>query len=122
MKRVLVCSVAALAILCAGSITLAKNATGQKKATTADKPTADMKKALTPAEKAKKTHETEMATWKEVLKVAQDEKATKTIAAIEKVIKAKDEAFKKELALLEKPATTSETKTSDVNKPAAKKN
>jgi hypothetical protein len=137
MKPTLICTAVALAVLWAGSITLAKNATGQKPATT-QKQAAEVKEAgktLTPQQKRletlQKSHESEMTPWKEVLKIAEEEKATKTIAAINKVIAAKEEAYKKSLAQLEKRTAAQENAangkanttdaTKSVSKPAEKK-
>jgi hypothetical protein len=126
-------SAVVLVVLWAGSVGLAKDATTEKdtkqKPTTAQKETPDAKKATTPQQKkiedAKKAFETEMASWKDVRKMAQGEKASKTVAAIDKIIKAREDGFKKELAQLEKQATDKATgdtaaKTGDATKAASK--
>ena len=123
MRRASICSVAALVVLWAGSMAMAKATAGQKDTTQKTATTKDATKPMTPQERrldaAKKAHETEMAPWKEVLKVAEAEKASKTVAAINKIIKTKDDEFKKDLARLEKSSTTTgetPTKTGDATK------
>jgi hypothetical protein len=124
MKRTLICTAVALAFLWAGSVALAKD-TNSPKTTTGPKTKSEAKEVKkTPTaeerrlEAAKKNYETEVEPWNAVLKVAQEEKATKTIAAIDKILKAKEEAYKKEVARIEKmekpaPAATTKNRTTD---------
>jgi len=125
MKKVLICSVAALVVLLAGGTALtketAKNKEANKQAKNAaesTKPSAELKQAkeqlkdMTPEQRraalAKKALEEELAPWQAVRKIAVEENATKTVAAIDKIIAAKQEQFKKKLDVtkMEKPAAT----------------
>jgi len=111
MRKVLVLSIVALTFLCA-SVGLSKDkkakAEGgqQKKLTAEGKQWREQLKAMNPEQqviaKAKKAFEDDVAPWKEVRKIAESEKATKTMAAIDKILAAKEEQFKKKLASLEK--------------------
>jgi len=124
MKKALICSVAALVILLAGGTALTKE-TGKNKeankqakgAAESVKPSAEQKQAkeqmkdMTPEQRraalAKKALEEELAPWLAVRKIALEENATKTVAAIDKIVAGKQEQFKKKLeAKTEKPATT----------------
>ena len=135
MRSMSICTATALAVLWGGSATLAKEA---KPTTPAQKPAAEAKEAkrLTPQqrriESLQKNHETELEPWRIVLKIAEQEKATMTIAAIKQVISSKEETFKKSLAQAEKPVASQESLAArarantanaakDVNKPAQKK-
>ncbi len=128
MKKVLICSVAALVVLLAGGTALtketAKNKEAVKQAKNAaesTKPAADLKQAkeqlkeMTPEQRraalAKKAMEEELAPWQAVRKIAAEENATKTVAAIDKIIAAKQEQFKKKFEVIktEKPAATEKT-------------
>ncbi len=136
MKRILICTTVTLAFLWAGSAALAKDANATK-GTTGQKPKAEMKEVKkTPKaeerrlEAAKKAYEAEIEPWNTVLKVAQEEKATKTIAAIDKILKNKEEAYKREVARIEKMTTSEKpaagnqpgaTATRSANKPTEKK-
>jgi nitrate reductase cytochrome c-type subunit len=125
MKKVLICSVAALVVLLASGTALteekgkSKEANKQaKNAAESTKPSAELKQAkeqlkdMTPEQRraalAKKALEEELAPWQAVRKIAVEENATKTVAAIDKIIAAKQEQFKKKLdaTKAEKPAAT----------------
>ena len=105
-KKMLVCSVAALAIVLACSIGLTqdkKQDREQKKKLAQEKKewTAKLKE-MTPEQRrvaiAKKAFEEDTAPWQEVRKIALSEKAAKTVEAIDKIIAAKAEQLKKKLA------------------------
>ena len=141
MKKVLVCSVAAMAILWACSVGLAKEkgqAKGksqvrqQKKQMTEEQKQWQQKlQAMTPEQRrlamAKKAFANSVASWRAVLKIANEEKAAKTAAAITKIIAEKEQFFKKKLAGLEKrkaapkDKTKTEAKTGAGRKGAGKK-
>jgi hypothetical protein len=126
MKRVLICSMAALAILLAGSAAQTKERarrTGRektgvrqerKKMTEQEKQWREKLKAMTPEERrvamAKRALEIELRPWQEVRKLAAEEKATKTLAAIDKIIAAKQEQLKKRLEAMGKKRTRPEGK------------
>ena len=130
MKKVLISSVAALVILLAGTAMTqetnkAKNApkeaakatknAAEKKVSDKDKQWQEQFKAMTPEQKrlalTQKQLEEELAPWLEVRKIAAEENATKTVAAIDKIITAKKEQFKKRAgAMKEKPAETEKSK------------
>lgn len=124
--RMLVCSVAALGILLACSVGLAENKVrtkGQrKKISQEQKEFQEKLKAMSPQERritlAKKAFEVAMAPWREVRKIALAEKATKTVAAIDKIIAAKEGQFKKKLAgaAKRKEAGAKKPKTQDKSK------
>ena len=131
MRKILICSVAALAVLLAGSTAMtqetnkakgtskeaargAKNA-AEKKVSEQDKQWQEQFKAMTPEQKrlalTQKQLDEELAPWLAVRKIAVEENATKTVAAIDKVITAKKEQFKKRSgALKEKPAEADKPK------------
>lgn len=125
MRKILICSVAALAVLLAGSTAMtqeknkaketSKEATrasknvAEKKVSEQDKQWKEQLKAMTPEQKrlalAQKQLDEELAPWLAVRKIAVEENATKTVAAIDKTITAKKEQFKKIAdAMKEKPA------------------
>lgn len=114
MKKVLICSVAALVLLLTAGTAVTKERTKSKEANRQTKSTAENKKLsaeqkqakeqlkeMTPEQRraalAKKALEEELAPWQAVRKIAVEEKATKTVAAIDKVIAAKQDQFKKKL-------------------------
>jgi len=124
MKKILICSVAALVILLAGTAMTqetnkakespkeaakaAKNV-AEKKVSEQDKQWQEQFKAMTPEQKrlalTQKQLDEELAPWLQVRKIAVEENATKTVAAIDKIITAKKEQFKKRSgAMKEKPA------------------
>lgn len=127
MKKVLICSVAALVLLLTGGTAVTKerakskeankqtkSITENKKLSTEQKQAKEQLKEMTPEQRrvalAKKAFEEEMAPWQAVRKIAVEEKATKTVAAIDKIIAAKQEQLKKKLeapAKTEKPAARS---------------
>lgn len=131
MKKILICSVAALAILLAGSTAMtqetnkAKNApkeaakatknAAEKKVSEQDKQWQEQFKSMTPEQKrlalTQKQLDEELAPWLQVRKIAAEENATKTVAAIDKIITAKKEQFKKRAgAMKEKPADAEKPK------------
>jgi len=147
MKKALICSVAALAILLAGSTALtqekgrAREGSRQKKNVAANKVSEEEKqwreklKTMTPEERqlavAQRTFATEMGPWQQVRKIAAEEKATKTLAAIDKIIAEKKAQFDKRLKVMkergqagpkaEAEKRADEGKARDGAKPARKK-
>jgi O6-methylguanine-DNA--protein-cysteine methyltransferase len=128
MKKVLICSVAAIAILLAGSMALAKekdrskvknkeNARETKKLSEQDKQWREKFKEMTPEQKrvalAQKDSDAELAPWRQVRKIAAGENATKTVAAIDKIIADKQTQFKKKLATLKEKKPVKSDKTKD---------
>ena len=131
MKKVLICSVAALVILLAGGTAMtqetnkakeapkeaakgAKNV-AEKKVSEQDKQWQEQFKAMTPEQKrlalTQKQLDEELAPWLQVRKIAVEENATKTVAAIDKIVTAKKEQFKKRAgAMKEKPAEADKPK------------
>ncbi len=145
MKKVLICSVAALVVLLAGGTALTKEAAKNKEATKQvknaaekTKPSVDLKQAkeqlkdMTPEQRraalAKKALEEDLAPWQAVRKIAVEENATRTVAAIDKIIAGKQEQFKKKLegTKAEKPAAADkpapESKRREPQKAERKKN
>jgi DNA polymerase II small subunit/DNA polymerase delta subunit B len=113
MKKVLICSIAVLAILLAsGAAQTKEKARGKgrqkaemkeakKKMTEEEKQWREKLEAMTPEERrvamAKRAFEIELKPWQEVRKIAAEEKATKTVAAIDKIITGKQEQLRKKL-------------------------
>lgn len=118
MKKVLICSVAALVILLAGGTALTKEKGKARQANQGAKRVAGKEvseeqkqwkaklEAMTPEQRrlalAQKALEDDLAPWKQVRQIAADEKATKTVAAIDKIIAEKQEQFKKKMSAAEK--------------------
>ena len=124
MKKALICSVAALAILLACGTAVpkepgAKKARGEgakakveakraqkKEASEAEKQWQQKLAAMTPEQRriaiANKALEKELSPWKQVRVLAVEEKATKTVAAIDKIIAARMEQHKKKLEAMGK--------------------
>ncbi|MBL7188226.1 MAG: hypothetical protein ISS70_18030 [Phycisphaerae bacterium] len=114
MKKALICSVAALAILLAASTALtrekgkAKGAdrstkrAGEKKISEEEKQWKAKLEGMTPEQRrvalAQKALDDDLAPWKQVGQIAAEEKAVKTLAAIDKIIAAKQDQFKKKMA------------------------
>ena len=133
MKKVLICSVAALVILLAGGTALTQETgkvkeapkeaskevkkAAEKKLSEQDKQFKEQFKEMTPEQKRlalmQKALDEELAPWLEVRKVAVEENATKTVAAIDKIIAAKKEQFKK------RSGTMKESKPAQAEKPKA---
>jgi predicted Rossmann-fold nucleotide-binding protein len=130
MRKVLICSIAALVILLAGGTGTAKERTNNKEANTKIKNVGEKKnlseqdkqwkekfKAMTPEQKrlalAQRAFDEEMAPWQQVRKIAVEENATKTLAAIDKIIAGKKEQFNK------KAQAIKEGKPAQANKPKA---
>lgn len=137
MKKVLFCSVAALVILLAGGTAMTKETNKAKEAPKAAKNAAEKKvsgqdkqwqeqfKSMTPEQKrlalAQKQLDEEIAPWMSVRKIAVEENATKTVAAIDKIVTAKKEQFKKRAdAMKEKAAGANKPKTEN-NRPEGQK-
>jgi hypothetical protein len=130
MRKMLICSVVAMAILWASSIGFTKEkgqtknksqARQQKKQMTEEQKQWRQKlRAMTPEERklamAKKDFEMNIAPWHAVLKIANEEKATKTIAAITKIIADKEQLLKKKLAAVEKKKAASKAQTKPKDK------
>ena len=109
MRHLMICAVASLAILCAGDVGLAKHRgerKEQKRATQEDKEWRQKLKTMTPEQRriavAQKALETDLTMLRQMRKTAVEEKATRTMAAIDKAIAAKEEQAKKLTAALEK--------------------
>ena len=125
MKRVMVLSAMALVMLLSDAAIQANDAAkdavkGKGKAkqqvraksrkakglTEEEKQWREKLKAMTPEQRrvamAQKALEKELAPWQEVRKIAAEEKAEKTVAAIDKVIAAKQAQFKKKLEAIKK--------------------
>jgi uncharacterized protein YecT (DUF1311 family) len=142
MKKVLICSVAALAILLAGGTALtqetdrAKEApkeaskevkkAAEKKLSEQDKQFKEKFKEMTPEQKRlalmQRALDDELAPWLAVRKIAVEESATKTVAAIDKIIAAKKEQFKKRSGAMkeDKPAQGEKSKT-EAKRPEAQR-
>ncbi len=131
MKKVLICGVAALVILLAGGTALTKEkgkaGDGRGAKRVADKGISEEQKqwkakleAMTPEQRrlavAKKALEDDLAPWKQVRQIAADEKAVKTMAAIDKIIAEKQEQFNKKMAAAEKRDQPKAEKTKAQNK------
>jgi hypothetical protein len=133
MKLTSICVAAALAVLWAGSVVSAAQTTTQKPTASSAKPTTSSTKPATketakPAaaqdkklENLKSAYETDIAPWKEVLKIAEEEKATKTAAAIKKYLNNREEAYKKDVTRIERtqpitPKTPTSKTTTESNK------
>ena len=127
MRKILICSVAALVILLAGGTAMTQETNKAKEAGKAAKNVAEKKvseqdkqwqeqfKAMTPEQKrlalTQKQLDEDLAPWLQVRKIAVEENATKTVAAIDKIITAKKEQFKKRAgAMKEKPAEADKPK------------
>lgn len=131
MRKILICSAAALVVLLAGGTAMtqetdkAKEApkeagkelkkVAEKKVSEQDKQWQEQFKAMTPEQKrlalTQKQFDEELAPWLAVRKIAAEENATKTVAAIDKIITAKKEQFKKRSgAMKEKPAEADKSK------------
>jgi hypothetical protein len=126
MKRVMVLSAMVLAILLSGAAIQAKGegrvratAGKAKGLTEEEKQWKEKLKAMTPEQRqvamAQKALEKELAPWQEVRKIAVEEKAEKTVAAIDKVIAAKQAQLKKKLEAMAK------RKAASVDKPKKEK-
>jgi hypothetical protein len=106
----MMCAVVGLALLCAADVGLAKGNKGQRreqrKTTQEDKEWRQKLKAMTPAQRriaiVQKGFETDLATLRQMRKTAAEEKATQTVAQIDKAIAAKEEQSKKMTAALER--------------------
>lgn len=118
MKKVLICSVAALVLLLAGGTAF----TGEKgRAREANRGTKRVAgkgvseeqkqwkaklEAMTPEQRrtalAQRALENDLAPWKQVRQIAAGERAVKTLAAIDKIIAGKQEQFKKKMAAAQK--------------------
>ena len=121
MKKALICGVAAFVLLLAGNKALtgekgrikqdrevnrsAKREAGRKISEEEQQWRAKLE-AMTPEQRrlamAQRTLEIDLAPWKQVRQIAAEEKAVKTLAAIDKIIAEKQEQFKKRMAAAEK--------------------
>ena len=125
MKKALICGVAVLALLLAGNTALTgekgKNKqaketnrsakrTGERKLTEEQKQWRAKLEAMTPEQRrlaiAQKALEDDLAPWKQVRQIAAEEKAVRTLAAIDKIIAKKQEQFKKKMVAAEKRGQT----------------
>jgi hypothetical protein len=139
MRKLLICTVAALVILLAGGTATAKATAknegtniksknvGQKKNLSArNKQWREQLKAMTPEQRrvalAQRAFDAEIAPWQQVRKIAAAEKANKTVAAIDKILAGKQEQFKKRLAAIKgkKPAQTNKLKAKGTRRQARK--
>jgi hypothetical protein len=108
MKRKMTFSLAIVVILCAGSLCMGQEKARQKNQGARAKVSAEQKawqaklKKMTPEQqkiaRAKKAFEASVAPWRKVRQIAAKEKATKTLAAIDQIIAAKQQQFKKRMA------------------------
>jgi hypothetical protein len=113
MKKTTVFSVAILAVLWASSMALAGGKATEKRQGRQRKVSAEQTawleklKTMTPEQqqvaKAKKSFETAVAPWRKIRLLAAQEKATKTVAAIDQIIAAKEKQLNRKLAGLQKP-------------------
>ena len=125
--KVLICTVAAMAIMLAGSTALTREkdrsrvknretTREKRKLSEADKQWREKLKEMTPEQKrvamAQRAFDAELAPWQQVRKIAASENATKTVAAIDKIMADKQTQFKKKLAAIKegKPVKGDETK------------
>jgi len=137
MKRVMVLSAMALVILLSSAAIQADDtqrvgATARKAKGMSEKEKQwrENLKAMTPEQRqlamAQKAMEKELAPWQAVRKIAAEEKAEKTVAAIDKVIAAKEAQFKKKLEAMAKRKAASadkpKKKRPEGEKPKKKKN
>ena len=114
MKKMLICIVAAMVILSASSAALtkeknrtrAKNRNADravKKLSEEEKQWREKLKGMTPEQRrvalAQKNFDAELAQWRQVRKIAADENAAKTIAAIDKIITDKQTQFMKKMTI-----------------------
>jgi hypothetical protein len=111
MKRLMICCVAALAILWAGNVGLAKDRTErreQRKMTREDKRGPQKSKATTPEQRkvvvamAKKAIKKDLAFLRQTRETAVAEKATRTVAKIDRAIAAQERQSRKLASLGEK--------------------
>lgn len=70
---------------------------------------------------AKKAMQSQLAPWKQIRKIALKEKATKTVAAIDKIIAEKEQQYKKKLAAMKQDTPKAKVKGSPDQKPPQKK-
>ncbi len=107
MKKTMTFAVAILAILWAGSMCIGQEKGREKRQGNRGKVSAEQKAwqekiaKMTPeqqqAARAKKAFEAAVAPWRKVRLIAVKEKATKTVAAIDQIIAAKEKQFKRRL-------------------------
>lgn len=132
MKKTLICGALALVLLLAGGTALTKEKGRAKEADrgtkrVAGKALAEQQKqwkakleAMTPEQRrlaiAQKALEDDLTPWKNVRQIATEEKAERTVAAIDKIIAEKHEQFKKKMAAAEKRDRAKTEKARDVGK------
>lgn len=118
MKKTLICGALALVLLLAGGTALTKEKGRAREGTRRTKRVAEKSiseeqkqwkaklQAMTPEQRrlalAQKALEDDLAPWKKVRQIAAEEKAQRTVAAIDKIIAEKQEQFKKKMASAEK--------------------
>jgi len=118
MKKELVCGAIALVFLLAGGTALTKEKSRAREANRGTKRVAgkglseEQKQwkaklqAMTPEERrlalAQKALQDDLEPWKKVRQIATEEKAVRTVAAIDKIIAEKQEQFKKKMEAAEK--------------------
>jgi hypothetical protein len=127
MKKILICMVAAMVILLAGSTALTKEknrarvknrdtAKETKKLSEEEKQWREKLKGMTPEQKrlaiAQRNFDAELAQWRQVRKIAAGENAAKTMAAIDKIMADKQAEFKKKMTVAKekKPVKGDNTK------------
>jgi len=113
MKKVLICVIAAMVIMLAGSKALTKEKTrsraknrdtvrATKKISEEQKQWREKLKEMTPEQKrialAQRNFDAELAPWIQVRKIAVGENATKTVVAIDRIVAEKQTQFKKKMA------------------------
>ena len=118
MKKTLICGAVALVLLLAAGTALTKEKGRAKEANRGTKRVAgkglseEQKQwkakleAMTPKQRrlalAQRALENDLAPWKQVRQIAAEEKAAKTLEAIDKIIAQKQEQFKKKMAAAER--------------------
>ena len=138
MKKTLICGAVALVLLLAGGTALTKEKGKAKEANRGTKRVAgkglseEQKQwkaklqAMTPEQRrlaiAQKALEGDIAPWKKVRQIATEEKAVRTVAAIDKIIAEKQEQFKKKMEAAEKRERAASDKSKgDDKRPAREK-
>ena len=128
MKKILICMVAVMVILLAGSTALTKEknrarvknrdtAKETKKLSEEEKQWREKLKGMTPEQKrlaiAQRNFDAELAQWQQVRKIATGENAAKTVAAIDKIITDKQAQFKEKMAVAKEKKTVKGDNTKD---------
>jgi len=120
MKKVLICIIAAMVIMLAGSKAMTKEKTrskaknkdaarATKKISEEQKQWREKLKEMTPEQRrvalAQKNFDAELAPWIQVRKIAVGENAAKTVVAIDRIMAEKQTQFKKKMAAAKEKTT-----------------